>query len=89
MKDNSIRTGVALAASVGIAYSACTLVFWIWPDAAATFMNGLFHGLDFRRLQSGPTLFSFGAFAYALVVLMIWSLAIGTLFAWLRERMVR
>ena len=57
---NAVGTGLALAVAVGIGYSSCAIVFWLWPEAAATFMNGLFHGLDFRKLQSGSALFSFG-----------------------------
>ena len=85
LKD-PIRTGAALSITAGIAYAACTFLFWLWPDAAAAFMNGLFHGLDFRRLQVGPALFSFGSFAYALAVLMAWAFILGTLFGWLRQR---
>jgi hypothetical protein len=85
-KDNAIRAGLALAVTVGIGYSYCALVFWLWPEAAATFMNGLFHGLDFRKLQSGTALFSFGSFLYALVVTMAWALALGTIYDWLRNR---
>lgn len=82
----AINTGAALAATVAIAYAACTLVFWLWPDAAASFMNGLFHGLDFRKLQSGSVLFSFGSFAWALAILAAWAFALGTLFGWLFGR---
>ncbi len=83
---HAIRTGIALALTVGIGYSSCTLVFWLWPEAAATFMNGLFHGLDFRKLQSSPDLFSFGSFLYALVVIMVWAFALGVIYDWLRDR---
>ncbi len=83
---NAIRTGIALAVTVGIGYSACTFVFWLWPEAAATFMNGLFHGLDFRKLRSGPALFSFGTFLYALVALMVWAFALGAIYGWLHNR---
>ena len=83
---NATRTGIALAVTVGIGYSACALIFWLWPEAAATFMNGLFHGLDFRRLQSGPVLFSFGSFLYALVVMMIWAFGLGAIYGWLQNR---
>jgi hypothetical protein len=83
----AILTGTALAATVGVGYIACTLVFWLWPEAAANFMNGLFHGLDFRKLQLGATLFSFGSFFYAFVVLVAWAFAIGTLFTWPRDRL--
>ena len=81
-----IRTATALAVTVGIGYIACTLVFWAWPEAAASFMNGLFHGLDFRKLQSGPALFSFGSFVYALIVMVAWAFGLGALFAWIRAR---
>ena len=86
MSTNIIRTGAALALTVGIAYSLCTLVFWAWPEAAAIFMNGLFHGLDFRKLQSGAALFTFGSFAYALVVMVAWAFGVGVLFAWIRAQ---
>jgi hypothetical protein len=56
--NNSMKTGAALAGTVAGDYAACTLVFWLWPEAAVNFMNGLFHGLDFRKLQSGPALFT-------------------------------
>ena len=83
---NPVRTGKALAVTVGIGYTACTLVFWLWPDAAAYFMNALFHGLDFRKLQSGPLPFNFGAFLYALVPLMAWAFALGAIYAWVLGR---
>ena len=78
-----IRTGAAFAITVAVGYALCTLVFWIWPEAAARFMNGLFHGLDFSRLQSGPTLFSFGSFVYALIVMTAWAFGLGVLFGWI------
>ena len=74
-------SGVALAVTVGAAYTACALVFWIWPESAVKFMNALFHGLDFRRLQAAPRLFDFGAFAYALVIFMGWAFLLGALYA--------
>lgn len=81
-----IRNGMAFALTVAIGYALCTLVFWVWPEAAANFMNGLFHGLDFRKLQSGPALFSFGAFIYALLVMTAWAFGLGALFGWLFAR---
>ncbi len=84
---NPLITGAALAATLGIGYAACTLVFWLWPDAAASSMNSLFHGLDFRKLQSGPALFSFGSFLSALAGLALWTFGLGTIFAWLLGRL--
>ena len=88
--NSAMRTGTALAITVAVAYALCSLIFWIWPETAASFMNGLFHGLDFRKLQSGPTLFSFGAFLSALIVMAAWAFVVGTLFGgisgWLAAR---
>lgn len=76
------------AFTTGAAFSS--LVFWAWPEAAANFMNGLFHGLDFRKLQSGgPSLFSFAEFLYALVVMAAWAFGAGTLFGWVSGRLYR
>ena len=82
-----VRSGMAFALSAAIAYALCTLIFWLWPDAAANFMNALFHGLDFRKLQSGPALFSFGSFIYALIIIAAWAFGLGTLFSWLFGRL--
>lgn len=83
--SNPASTGVALAITVGIGYVACTLVFRLFPDASATFMNALFHGLDFRKLQTGETLFTFGSFAYGFTILVAWAFLGGMLFGWIRN----
>ena len=80
-----LRTGIALSATVGFAYAACSVFFWLWPEAAVVMANALFHGLDFRKLQGGPALFEFGGFVSALLVMMAWTFVLGTLFGWLRE----
>ena len=85
--NDAIRTGTTLAVTVAIGYALCTLAFWIWPEAAANFMNALVHGLEFRRLQSGPTLFSFGSFFYALLVMAAWAFGLGALFGWISGRL--
>lgn len=78
-----LRTGIAFAVTVGIGYAACGLVFWLWPQAAAGFMNALFHGLDFSPLQQDAAAFRFDGFVYALVGMMVWAFALGALFGWL------
>ena len=83
----AISTGVALAITVGIGYTACAIVFRAAPDAAMTFMNALFHGLDFRKLQVGPTPFEFGSFSFALFVTVVWAFVFGALFGWIVERL--
>lgn len=84
-----LRAGGALAATAAVGYTICTLVFLLWPEAAANFMNALFHGLEFRKLRNGPALFDFGRFFYVLVVLTVWAFWAGALFAWLFERLGR
>jgi hypothetical protein len=84
-QPNLAATGAAFSLTAGVGYAACALVFWIWPDAAVQFMNALFHGLDFRKLQSGPALFTFDSFLYALVGLMIWAFGLGVLYRWVRR----
>lgn len=81
-----IGTGAALATTAGVGYAACAVLFYLFPDAAVNFMNALFHGLDFRRLQAGSTLFDFGSFVYALVVMMVWAFGLGAIFGWVRHR---
>lgn len=78
--------GAALATTAGVGYAACAVVFYLFPDAAVNFMNALFHGLDFRKLQAGPTLFSFGPFLYALVMMMAWAFGLGAIFGWVFDR---
>jgi uncharacterized protein DUF5676 len=87
LMNDVLRTGTAFAATVAVGYALCTLVFWIWPDAAMNFMNGLFHGLDFRKLQGGAALFDFGSFVTALVAMAAWAFGLGSLFGWLFSRL--
>lgn len=84
---SSLRNGIALAVTIGVGYAACTLAFWAWPELAMSFMNSLFHGLDFRKLQAGPKLFEFGSFLYSLAGFVVWAFLLGTLYGWLRSRL--
>ena len=78
-----LRTAWAFAATVALAYSACAALFAIWPDAAAAFMNALFHGLDFRKLQAPGSEFGFSGFAAALAGVTAWAFLFGAVFAYL------
>ena len=75
-----MRTGGAFAATVGIGYTACALAFWAWPELAMNFMNALFHGLDFRKLQVSPKVFEFGSFLYALIGIVVWAFFLGVVY---------
>jgi hypothetical protein len=81
------RAGFALAVTLGIGYALCTLIFVLWPEHAANFMNALFHGLEFRRLRHGPELFDFGRFVYVQVVLTVGAFWVGALFGALFDRL--
>ena len=83
----ALPTGLALAVTVGIGYTACALAFRLWPEAAMGFMNALFHGLDFRRLQAGTIPFEFSGFLIALLVAMIWAFVLGAAFGWISDRL--
>ena len=80
------RFGAAAALTVGIAYTVCAFIFWMWPEVATLFMNALFHGLDFHKLQSGPSAFAFQSFAYALVGIVVWAFLVGCAFGWFANR---
>ena len=80
-----VKTGIAFALTVAVAYGVCTLFFWAFPHTATTFMNGLFHGMDFGRLQ-GSAAFSFGGFASGLAVLSVWAFVFAVVFGWISKR---
>lgn len=69
---NPWLTGGALALTVVVAYTVCALVFVSFPGASMRFMNALFHGLDFGKLQITPG--SFSLFDFGIVV-VIWGAA--------------
>lgn len=78
-----LSTGGALALTVMVFYSLCTLAAVIWPEPFFVFMSALFHGLDFRPLST-PQPYTWGAFIYALVVMGVWAFAMGSFFTWVR-----
>ena len=81
-----LRTGIAFAVTVALFYGMCTLVWLAAPGPFMSFMNSLFHGIDFTPLLK-PGAFSWGGFVGAVVVMWVWAFLAGTFFAWLRERL--
>lgn len=81
---NPWRTGAALAVTMTITYTVCALGYALVPERGIDVLNALFHGLDFRKLQT-PTPFTFLMFAYPLLVFVVWGFAVGALFAWLHN----
>ena len=83
---NPWRTGAALSLTIAVGYTACAIFFSVWPGAAMAFLNALFHGLDFSKLEPAAP-WSFTAFVCTVAILVIWSFAVGALFAWLYNRL--
>jgi uncharacterized iron-regulated membrane protein len=67
-------------------YALCTLVGVLAPATFLSFMNSLFHGMNFSGMVQ-QRLFSWSAFLVALLLLSGWALLAGTFFAWLRNRL--
>ena len=80
----ALRTGAALAVTVAVFYSLCTLAWLAAPGPFLGFMNSLFHGMDFTPLVR-PGGFAWGGFFEALLVLSLWAFLAGTFFGWLRR----
>ena len=77
---NPWKFGAVLSLTVGIGYALCTIFWMIFTGPAIDFLNTLFHGLDFRKLQMAA-MFSFVGFAYVLVIMMVWAYLIGAIFS--------
>ena len=81
-----LRTGVALAITTGVFYALCALVWAMAPGPFLSFMNSLFHGMDFSTMaRPGP--FEWRGFLGALLILCAWALLAGSFFAWLLNRL--
>mgnify|MGYP003385200057 CR=1 FL=1 len=83
-----LRTGIALAVTVGVFYALCALVWVLAPGPFLSFMNNLFHGMDFTSLVQ-PRPFAWSGFLAALLVMSTWALLAGTFFSWLLNRLTR
>ena len=77
---NAWLTGATLALTVVVVYTTCALVFVTFPNASILFLNALFHGLDFRKLQVTPGEFSLPGFGTVVVVWGAVAFVIGVLY---------
>lgn len=83
-----LRTGFALAITVGLFYALCALAWTVAPGPILGFMNNLFHGMDFSSMvQSQP--FNAAKFLTALIILSAWALVAGTFFARLHKLLMQ
>lgn len=75
-----LQTGLALSVTVALFYSLCALVQVLWPAQFIGFVNALFHGMDFRALQTvAPN--PWRDYSYALLVMALWAFVVGAFFA--------
>ena len=88
MLHNPLRTGLALAITVGVFYALCALVWTLAPGPFLSFMNSLFHGMDFSSMVQ-PRPFAWPRFLTARLVLSTWALIAGVFFAGLLNRLTR
>ena len=85
---NILRTGIALSITAAVFYALCALAWAMAPGPFMSFMNSLFHGMDFSILvRASP--FSWSGFLVALLVLSAWAMLAGAFFAWLSNRLNR
>ena len=83
-----LRTGIALAITVGVFYALCALAWTLAPGPFLSLMNNLFHGMDFSSMVQ-PRSFVWPGFLAALLVLSTWALLAGVFFTWLLNRLTR
>jgi hypothetical protein len=88
-KLNPWRTGATLAVTVVLAYAICAVIFVVFPNASMNFLNGLFHGLDFGKLQPSAGGFSFAGFGGVAVVMAVWVFVVGAIFAGVSNLLAR
>ena len=81
-------TGIALAITVGLFYALCALIWAVAPGPFLSFMNNLFHGMDFSSMVR-PQPFAWPGFLTALLVLSAWALFAGVFFTWVLNRLTR
>ena len=79
--------GLAFALTIAIMYTACALAWVIWQEPALDFLNALFHGLDFRRIQLPGSRFSFVNFVMPLLIMSAWGFITGTLLGTICNRL--
>jgi len=81
---NPWKFGAVLSVTVLINYILCTIFWYAFTGPSIDLLNGLFHGMDFRKIYAA-TPFSAGTFAYVLVVFAVWSYALGAIYAAVRN----
>ncbi|MBS3108650.1 hypothetical protein J4409_02155 [Candidatus Woesearchaeota archaeon] len=69
----------SLASVLSIIYILCAVIFALFPEAALTLFQNMFHGIDLAKIAIDNI--SFGSVLIGLVEIIISSLIFGWLFA--------
>ena len=85
-KLNPWTFGAIVSITVIVNYILCAIFWYAFPGPSLDLINGLYHGMDFRKIYVA-TPFSAGTFAYVLVVLATWSYVLGAVYATIRNRL--
>jgi hypothetical protein len=83
-KLNPWKFGAVLSVTVLINYILCTIFWYAFPGPSLDLINGLFHGMDFRKLYVATPL-SAGTLLYVLIVFAAWSYVLGAIYALVRN----
>jgi len=78
-------TGCALALTVVLFYSLCTVAALLWPAAFVGFVGDIFHGMDFARLMPEQG-YNWRSYFSAAWIMALWAFAMGATFTWLSGR---
>lgn len=81
-------SALALGGTAGIIYIVCAAVVWAFPKGAVRFFSFWFHGIDLAKIATDGR-FGPGAFLAGLASIMLFSAAVGALFALLYNACVR
>src|SRR5262245_45851186 len=80
-KLNPWSVGAKTALTIVVSYTVCAALFVAFPEASVNFLNALFHGLDFRKLQAPGGGFSLAGFGGVLLTWAIAGFLVGALYA--------
>lgn len=81
----AFRTGVTLSLTAAIGYALCAAAWAIWHEQALDFLNGLFHGLDFRKILLPERDWRLGMFVYPLAIVSLAGFAVGMIFETVKD----
>lgn len=81
-----IAGGCALALTVVLFYSLCTLAALLWPAAFVGSVGDVFHGMDFARLMPERG-YNWHSYFNAAWIMGLWAFAMGATFTWLARKL--